>query len=162
MGGASGMPGDIIEKLFQAELRVANKHLPVARKSLAQLLSEAVPHVICKDGSIHVFRRSELKELKEYVKDDEVQQLFLPIIIHVKTDMDTLTGFVENELEAAVVGRILGLEPFSESEHKKLFLYKPQLYELRYRFSTVFQIAIVADLDSIDTLPTDNHSLSPL
>lgn len=153
---------DAIEKMFQAELRVVNKHLPVARKSLAQLLSETLPHVICKDGSVHVFRRSELRKLKEHVKDDEAQQLFLPIIIHVRTDMDTLTGFVENELEATVIIRILGLKHSSEGEPKKLFLYKPQLYELRYKFSTVFQIAIVADLDSIDTLPSDSYSLSPL
>ncbi|MEM0000123.1 MAG: DUF61 family protein [Desulfurococcaceae archaeon] len=153
---------DVVEKMFQAELRIANKHLPVTRKSLAQLLSEIVPHVVCRDGSVHVFRRSELKKLREHVKDEEAQQIFLPIIIHVRADMDTLTGFVENELEATVIRRILGLEHLPEGKPKKLFLYKPQLYELRYRFSTIFQIAIVADLDSVDTPPTDSYSLSPL
>ncbi|MEM1662037.1 MAG: DUF61 family protein [Desulfurococcaceae archaeon] len=151
---------DNIEKLFRAELRIANKHLPITRKNLIQLLNEPVPHVICRDGVIHVFRRSELKKLREYVNDDEAHQLLLPIIIHVRADMDTLTGFVENELEATVIKRILGLNHVEENSSKKLFLYKPQLYELRYRFSTIFQIAIVADLDSIDNYPSSTFSLN--
>lgn len=146
-----------IEKLFQAELRIANKHLPVARKSLHDLLNEHVPHVICKDGNIHVFRRSELNRLREYVSDDEARKLYLPIIIHVRADMDTLTGIIENEVEAEVIKRILGLNQAESDDSKKLFLYNPQLYELRYRFSTIFQIAIIADLDSIDNLSISNY-----
>lgn len=152
---------EIVDKLLQAELRVVNKHLPVTRKNLGQLLNEEVPYVLCRDGSIHVFRRSELQTLKAYVSDDEVSKLYLPIVIQVRTDMDVLTGFVENELEATVIRRILGLKPPVEGEPKKLFLYKPQLYELRYKFSTIFQIAIIADLDSIDIPPGGEYSLAP-
>lgn len=152
---------DIVDKLLQAELRVVNKHLPVSRKNLAQLLSEDVPYVFCRDGSIHVFRRSELQMLKNYVNDDEALRLYLPIVIQVRADMEVLTGFVENGLEATVIRRILGLKPPLEEENKKLFLYKPQLFELRYRFSTIFQIAIVANLDSTDVQPSESYSLSP-
>lgn len=147
---------EIVDKLLHAELRIINKHLPITRKSLAQLLNEDTPHVFCRDGSIHVFRRSELQLLKSYVNDEEASKLLLPIIIQVRADMDTLTGFVEDDLEATIVRRLLGLKPPLEGENKKLFIYKPQLYELRYRFSTIFQIAIVANLDSVDVMPFDN------
>lgn len=152
---------EIIDKLLHAELRVVNRHLPITRKSLAQLLSEDVPHVFCRDGSVHVFRRSELLLLKNYVVDDEASKLFLPIVIQVRADMSTLTGFVEDGLEATVIRRLLGLRPPSEGENKRLFLYKPHLYELRYKFSTIFQIAIVADLDSAD-IPSIDGSFPSL
>lgn len=153
---------DTIEKLLQAELRIVNRHLPVARKSLMQLLSEDVPHVVCRDSSIHVFRRSELNALRNYVNDDEARRLYLPIVIQVRADMDPLTGFVEDELEATVIRRILKLKPPLDEEPKRLFLYKPQLYELRYRFSTIFQIAIIADLDSVDSPPTESYRYGSL
>ncbi|MEM1525842.1 MAG: DUF61 family protein [Ignisphaera sp.] len=145
---------EVIDKLLQAELRIVNKHLPASRKSLKQLLDEKIPYVLCRDGSIHVFRRSELQMLKTYVSDDEASRLYLPIVIQVRADMDIMTGFVENELEASIIRRILGLKPPLEGELKKLFLYKPQLYELRYKFSTIFQLAIIADLDSVDIPPS--------
>jgi len=139
-----------VEKLLQAELRIVNKHLPLERKTLAQLLKEEVPYVRCRDGSIHVFKRSELEKLKNLVNDEEAQKLLLPMIIRVRVDMDTPTGFIEDPLEASVVRRILGLKPPLDNTNQELYLYKPQLFELRYRFSTVFQIAVVVELHSED------------
>lgn len=139
-----------MEKLLQAELRIVNKHLPLERKTLAQLLKEEVPYVRCRDGSIHVFKRSELEKLKNLVNDEEAQKLLLPMIIRVRVDMDTPTGFIEDPLEASVVRRILGLKPPLDNTNQELYLYKPQLFELRYRFSTVFQIAVVVELHSED------------
>ena len=139
-----------MEKLLQAELRIVNKHLPLERKTLAQLLKEEVPYVRCRDGSIHVFKRSELEKLKNLVNDEEAQKLLLPMIIQVRVDMDTPTGFIEDPLEASVVRRILGLKPPLDNTNQELYLYKPQLFELRYRFSTVFQIAVVVELHSED------------
>jgi len=139
-----------VEKLLQAELRIVNKHLPLERKTLAQLLKEEVPYVRCRDGSIHVFKRSELEKLKNLVNDEEAQKLLLPMIIQVRVDMDTPTGFIEDPLEASVVRRILGLKPPLDNTNQELYLYKPQLFELRYRFSTVFQIAVVVELHSED------------
>jgi uncharacterized protein (UPF0216 family) len=141
---------EIVEKLLQAELRIVNKHLPLERKTLAQLLKEEVPYVRCRDGSIHVFKRSELEKLKNLVNDEEAQKLLLPMIIRVRVDMDTPTGFIEDPLEASVVRRILGLKPPLDNTNQELYLYKPHLFELRYRFSTVFQIAVVVELHSED------------
>lgn len=134
---------DTFESMLQAELRVVNKHLAIRRKTLAQLLREEIPHVNCRDGSIHVFKRRELQELRTYVSDDEAEKLYLPMVILVNADIEgTLTGFVEGELEAMVIRRLLKIEAPIEVKSGKLFLYKPQLYELMSRFSTIFQIAI--------------------
>ncbi len=128
----------ILDRLVEAELRFANRHLPTARKTLSQLLSEEYPHVICRDGSIHMFRKSELSELLKYVAREEAERLMLPIIIRVDTDLETLTGFIDDELSAEVVSRILNLG----SRGGTLSLYKPQIAILREKFSTIFQIAM--------------------
>jgi uncharacterized protein (UPF0216 family) len=148
-----------VEKLLQAELRIVNKHLPVERKTLAQLLKEEIPFVRCRDGSIHVFKRSELLKLRNLVSDEEAQKLLLPIVIQVRVDMDTPTGFVEDSLEASVIRRILGLKPPLDRHDEKLHLYKPQLFELRYRFSTIFQIAVVVELHEADLLVDRERSI---
>lgn len=142
---------DTFESLLQAELRIVNKHLAIRRKTLAQLLKEEIPHVNCRDGSIHVFKRRELQELRTYVSDDEAEKLHLPIVILVNADIEsTLTGLVEGELEAVVIRRLLNIKAPIENISEKLFLYKPQLYELMSRFSTIFQIAITIDQGASD------------
>ncbi len=128
----------ILDKLVEAELRFANRHLPTARKTLSQLLSEEYPHVICRDGSIHMFKRSELRELIRYVSSEEAERLVLPIIIRVDTDLEPLTGFIDDELSAKIVAKILNIE----YNKIPLILYKPQIAILREKFSTVFQIAM--------------------
>ncbi len=128
----------ILDKLVEAELRFANRHLPIARKTLSQLLSEEYPYVICRDGSIHMFKRSELRELIRYVSSEEAERLVLPIIIRVDTDLEPLTGFIDDELSAKIVAKILNIE----YNKIPLILYKPQIAILREKFSTVFQIAM--------------------
>jgi len=129
---------DIIEFLLREELRIANKHLPVTRKTLRELLEEEFPHVVCRDGSLHFFRRSELVELSRYVPRERWDKLLLPIIIEVVSGEGGLVGIVSDPHAAEVVSSILELS----SRERTVFLYKPQVYELRRRFSTVFQIAL--------------------
>jgi uncharacterized protein (UPF0216 family) len=136
-----------------------NKHLPTKRKTLAQLLKEEIPHVSCRDGSVHVFKRRELQELRTYVSNDEAERLYLPIIILVNVDMEgALTGIIEGEVETAAVRRLLGIESIAEARPEKLFLYKPQLHELMNRFSTIFQVAITIDRETLSAYGEFNLS----
>jgi len=89
-----------------------------------------------------MFRKSELRELMRYVSSEEAEKLILPIIIRVDTDLEPLTGFIDDELSAKIVARILNLE-YSKMP---LTLYRPQIAILRERFSTAFQIAMYMSL----------------
>ena len=130
---------ELVERLLEAELRVANKYLPVERRSLRELLSEPLPRVLCRDGSLHFFRKSELLELRKYLEESELDRLRLPIIIQVKVEFDTLTSIIEGEVEVKVTKKILGLI----HEGDRLYLYRPQIMELRYKYPTVYQIALI-------------------
>lgn len=137
MRGVNSNP-DIVEVLLREELRVANKHLPLARKPLKELLEEEYPHVVCRDGSLHFFRRSELLELSRYVPKEKWDKLLLPIIIEVVSGDEELIGVVSDPYATEVVSSVLEIS----FEGGRVFLYKPQIYELRRRFSTIFQIAL--------------------
>ncbi len=132
----------VIERLLLEELRLVNRHMPIARIPLAKLLTMEFPHVVLRDGSVHFFRKRELEKLLNYVKDDEVERLLLPIVVTMRPDIGEGVGLVEDAVAARVLSRILGLERGED----KLYLYKPQLAILREQFDTVIQFAISVNL----------------
>ncbi|MEM1560598.1 MAG: DUF61 family protein [Ignisphaera sp.] len=137
----------IIRGLIVGELRVVNKHLPKERLSLHRLIEMEIPHVILRDGTIHFFRKTELKVLANYIEQNEWDKLLLPIIIIIRPDIDNGIAVVEDSLAIKVIARILGTE-LSSKNMKRLILYKPHLALLRSLFDTVFQYAISVNLDS--------------
>ncbi len=140
----------LIEALLREELRVANKHLPRSRKPLGELLSEEYPSVLCRDGTLHFFRKRELERISSLVEREHWDRLLLPIVIAIVPESESFVGVVEDRYAAELIGKILGLEYRGGT----LFLYKPQLYELRREYSTIFQFALsyTADLTA-DSLP---------
>ncbi|MCX8184719.1 MAG: DUF61 family protein [Sulfolobales archaeon] len=129
---------DLIEILLKEELRIANKHLPRSRKTLRELLSEDYPSVLCRDGSRHFFRRSELESISRLVDRESLDNILLPIVITIVPESEGIVGIVEDRHSVELVCRALGLE----CEGEKIFLYRPQLYELRKNYSTIFQLAL--------------------
>ncbi|NPA96070.1 MAG: DUF61 family protein, partial [Crenarchaeota archaeon] len=145
----STLGGDAEEKILRAllaeELRISNKHLPAKRVPLKQLLEMEYPCVRLRDGTLHYFRKRELRELAEVARD-LADRLLLPILIVLRSDMGEGTAVIDDEVAARVVARLLGINHRGGPLH----LYRPQVAELRERFDTVFQIAIFIPLDQVD------------
>lgn len=137
----------VIKGLIIRELRIVNKHLPQRRLSLHKLINMEVPHVTLMDGTIHFFRRAELKKLSSYIEQNEWDRLLLPIIITIRPDIGDGIATIDDAVAIKVVSRILGIE-ISSKNTEKLVLYKPHLAALRMAFDTVFQYAISVDLGS--------------
>jgi len=128
------------EELLREELlRLANVHLPYARKSLKELLSEKYPHVVCRDGTIHMFRRRELEFLKTILTEDEWDKVLLPIIIELNPSYGEGAAVVRGEMEVKVVAKVLGLD--IKEGVKEVIIYRPQIGVLREKLRTVTQIA---------------------
>lgn len=147
-----------IETLLREELRVANRHLPRSRKSLAELLNEEYPSVLCRDGTLHFFRRRELEKLSTLIDRGDWDRLLLPIIITIVPESESFVGVVEDAHAAELISRILGLEYRGGT----LFLYKPQLYELRREYSTIFQLALSYPADLAADFPPPQGRGNPL
>jgi len=129
---------DVLEKYLIHELKVVNKHLPIRRKYLRELLNEKYPYVECADGGIHMFRKSELNEVLNYLKEDEIDKILLPIILEVRADLRETTAVVRDEYAAMLISRILGIPHLG----KELYLYPAHLAELRRKVGTLIQYVI--------------------
>ncbi len=127
----------IIERLLVEELKIANKHLPVKRKTLKELLMESFPCVVLRDGSIHYFRREELYRLKDLLEESEWDKLLLPIVISMRPDIGEGAAIVESGIASKVVSRILGIE-----YKEPLIIYRPHIAILREKFDTIFQFTL--------------------
>ncbi len=130
-----------IENLLNFELKIVNKHLPIQRQPLKKLLNMDVPHVRLRDGSVHIFRRSELEALRRYLNEEEAERLELPIIVILRPDIGEGMGIIDDPIAVKVVARILGIT-LSDA---RLILYKPHIAMLRRYFDTLFQFAIVVE-----------------
>lgn len=129
---------DLVEVLLREELRIANKHLPRSRKPLSELLKEEYPSVLCRDGTRHFFRRSELESVSKLVDEEDHDRLLLPIVITVIPESEGFVGVIDDKYAVKLVGRILGLG----RQGDRAYLYEPHLFELRKNYSTIFQIAL--------------------
>jgi len=139
-----GYEDKLLRMLLAEELRISNKHLPMRREPLSKLLAMDHPHVVLRDGTIHFFRKRELRKLAEAAGED-IDKLLLPIVVVLRSDMGEGTAVIEDEVAARVIAKILGLK------HRggPLYLYRPQLVELREKFDTVVQVAIFVPLEEV-------------
>ena len=89
----------MLQEYLRDELRVLNAHLPLDQKSLADLLREEYPHVVCNNGSTHLFKRKELEYLASLIDANKQEALLLPMLIEM--------GQSQAEAEVICVGGIV-------------------------------------------------------
>ncbi|UCD54426.1 MAG: DUF61 family protein [Dehalococcoidia bacterium] len=135
---ADELPYDrILQECLKSELRVINAHLPSKQKPLSALLSEEYPHVLCRDGSTHLFKRKELKYLAGLLDAEEQGELLLPILIGVVAGVGEIVILCPGVVEEKVISKILDM-PVTRGQ-KGIVIYKPQLAILRKLLRTTTQ-----------------------
>jgi hypothetical protein len=128
----------MLQGCLRGELRIANTGLPESQKRLTDLLSERYPHVVCTDGSTHLFKRSELEYLANMLDANEQRTLWLPMLIELgpgqsEVAIPILSG-CGGSAEEKVISRTLNM-PIT-CEEGRIRIHKPQLALLRKRFKT--------------------------
>jgi uncharacterized protein (UPF0216 family) len=119
------------------EFRVANRGLPQTRKSLATLLTEDRPHVVCTDGGTQSFKAHELQYLAGLLDPAGQQALSLPIMIELVGEGFAAAALCSGEAEERVLGAVLGMPV--KCDHGRIRLYRPQLALVRKRLRTTTQ-----------------------
>jgi len=142
----------MLQDCLRGELRVVNTGLPQSQKrqskenKLFYLLNEKYPHVVCNDGSTHLFKKSELEYLASMIDTDEQKALPLPMLIELGANQAEAAIICEGKVEEKVISKALNM-PVT-CEEKRIRIYKPQLALLRRKFKTttvyVFSPKIVA------------------
>lgn len=124
---------DPSDNLLKKQVISLNRHLPRRRKNLAELLKEERPHVTGADGTRHRFKSDELKKIASIIKGDDRKKLKLPIYIEIESM--TSGARIAGNLESAIICKILNIDPCK----RELFIYRPQIKELRSELPTTTQ-----------------------
>jgi len=136
----------MLQECLRGELKVVNAGLPRSQKRLSNLLNEKYPHVICSDGSTHLFKKSELEYLASMIDADEQEVLPLPMLIELGANQAEAAIICEGKVEEKVISKALNMSV--TCEQRRIRIYKPQLALLRRKFKTttvyVFSPKIVA------------------
>jgi uncharacterized protein (UPF0216 family) len=136
----------MLQNCLRGELRIVNYGLPQSQKRLSSLLDEKYPHVVCNDGSTHLFKKSELEYLASMIDTDEQKALPLPMLIELGANQAEAAIICEGKVEEKIISKALNM-PVT-CEERRIRIYKPQLALLRRKFKTttvyVFSPKIVA------------------
>jgi len=127
----------LLQESLKSELRVINAHLPTKPKPLSDLLGEEYPHVVCKDGSTHLFRRKELKYLASLIDASEQKALLLPMLIEISSGQGEIAVVCTGEAEVKVIAKVLDMAV--SLRQRKITIYKPQLAVIRKLLRTTTQ-----------------------
>jgi len=134
----------MLQECLKGELRVLNAHLPRRQKPLSDLLGEKYPHVVCSDGSTHLFKRKELEYLAGMLNTEEQKALLLPMLIELGPNQDEVAIICEERIGEKIVPKILNM-PVT-SKQGRLIIYKLQLGVLRKVLKTTTQYIFSAKI----------------
>jgi Uncharacterized protein conserved in archaea len=124
------------DRAFTKMIQSLNGHIPKRRKMLAVLLKEDLPHIEGRDGSIHVFKRDELKKIAEILSEEEYEKILLPIYIELNSDYGRGAGRINGKIDCNLVKSIIKVGSKREDE---LILYADDVRALRKNLPTTTQ-----------------------
>ena len=127
----------MLQEYLRDELRVLNAHLPRHQKSLAELLLEKYPCVVCHNGSTHLFKRKELEYLASLIDADKREALLLPVLIELGQNEGESAVICSGEIVEEVISKVLDMH--IKCRQKRITIYKPQLALLRKKLKTTTQ-----------------------
>jgi len=112
------------------------------RKTLYELLKEDKPFVII-NGQRHRVKRKELEFINENVSKD----IKIPIVLEVDSNYESGTIKIEGIEEVKLISKILNKEINLFSENNVIYIYKPELKEVRRILPTSTQYLFRIGLD---------------
>ena len=127
----------MLQECLKGELRVVNAGLPRNQKTLSALLREEYPHVLCSDGSTHLFKRRELEHIASFINIDEQEALLLPVLIELGANEAEAAIICQTDVEEKVISKILNMP--TTPKQGRITIYKPQLALLRKMLKTTTQ-----------------------
>jgi uncharacterized protein len=124
----------ILQGYVRGELSIVNAGLPKNQERLSNLLEAKYPHVPCRDGSSHLFRKVELEYLASILDADERKALALPMLIELGPNQAESAIICEGKVEEKIISKTLNM--LVTCEERRIRIYKPQLALLRRKLKT--------------------------
>jgi len=126
---------ETISKIIDIEIKKINDHLPTSYKSLEELLKEDIPSVKTRGGDDIIFLKDELATLAKLIPEEKHKDIKLPIIALRRIDLGKgVYTLISSEETIKFIKKILDIDSDSE------YLYRPQIFELKRKFSSLVVI----------------------
>src|SRR3990172_9257263 len=129
------------KKISMKFLQTLNRHLPVKRKTLKELLGDDRHEVRNLDGTTHYFDKKELEKLASLIPEWERDKLRLPIYLEMSSSMERGRIRISGRIECRIISRLLnegGQKRRTEEKDSMIFSYPP-LTKIRKELSTPTQ-----------------------
>ena len=123
-----------LEKL----LKSLNRHVPLHRRTLAELLEMEEPCYTGRDGVVYHMKREELEKISGLINTFEWGRLRLPIYIATDTSYPGGAWKVMGKLETRIISAILNKKPEKEDEMRLFFPHLGILREILPTTTVVF------------------------
>lgn len=145
--GAEGFGERAFKVLLKREMERLNDHLPKEYKTLDELLSMDSPSVEARDGGEIIFDRDELELIAQLIPKELYSQLRLPMVLLRRVDLGPGTFSLSGgKVEAYLALKLLGQADVSpDGVELPLYIYRPQVQELRRRLRTLIVIGFATD-----------------
>ena len=91
------------KKMSVKFLQTLNRHLPVKRKTLMELLGDDKPEVRNLDGTTHCFEKKELEKLSSLVPEWEHSKLRLPVYLEMSSTMERGNIKISGRIECRII-----------------------------------------------------------
>jgi hypothetical protein len=132
------------DRVLTKMLQSLNRHIPKRRKTLSELLKEDPPAIEGRDGSLHVFKREELKKIAEILSEEEYEKIRLPIYIELNSTYGRGAGKIGGKIDCDLIKSIINVESKREDE---LILYADDVRRIRREFPTTTQYIFGMEFD---------------
>ncbi len=127
---------DLTTRIIYKQIQLLNKHLAVEKVEFLKIINEKRPKILLRDGSVHIFKKEELRFINEILPEDMKKILKLPIYLEISPDrFGSGVARVCGRAESYLIAKILDREPYND----EIFIYKPELRIIRKKLPTTTQ-----------------------
>ncbi|MCS7144565.1 MAG: DUF61 family protein [Archaeoglobaceae archaeon] len=131
------------EKILAKMIEAVNKHMPVAMRSLEEMLKEKDPTILAKDGNEYYVEKKELEFIAEHVDELERNKFKIPIILEMCEIGGERVVFVRDKLHIAFIKKTFG---YDRIVNDSLMLYLYELSAIRRKLRTATQVMFRVEL----------------
>jgi len=128
---------EISEKTLARLLETLNKHIPVKKRNLKEIMGEKEPAIKARDGSEYIINKEELAFIAGHVDKADWNKFSIPVILEMHRLETATVAYVRDELHQKFINKAFGFDRFA-NEAMLLYLYEVRM--IRRKLRTASQV----------------------
>jgi hypothetical protein len=127
----------ISDRTLAKMIEAMNKHLPVKRRTLSEMLNEDEPTIRAQDGNEYLIEKHEIEFISEHVDELDWERFTLPVILEMSDIYGDIIVFVRDKFHAEFIKKAFGIDRYQDGV---LTLYLYEMGPIRRKLKTASQV----------------------